>query len=241
MEVTLRLMPFLNLKFKITNLKFTKGFSLVEILVVVAILGILAGVVSYTLVGHQKKARDAQRKSDLAQVKRALQAAKNDCKSAAYYPDPFRTVFNGLTNSGANEKSAFSSKSPEGLELESGLMGYLPVPSLKYLNSIVTDPKNSGNYWYKYAPQITPPSGIQAVCPNTSGAMTIAGAENFILRTVLEDTFDPSLKTSWAKCSPKIYNATSNPTGPIALGPSGGVDSNSDGIDDLFYYYECND
>lgn len=54
------------------------GFTLIELMVVVAILGVLAtvGLSSFRL--SQIKGRDARRKSDLAQVQRALEMYYND-------------------------------------------------------------------------------------------------------------------------------------------------------------------
>lgn len=54
------------------------GFTLLELLVVMAILGILAaiGMASYT--GVQAKARDARRKSDLENIARAMEMYYND-------------------------------------------------------------------------------------------------------------------------------------------------------------------
>lgn len=55
-----------------------KGFTLIEILVVITILGVLStvGLSSFRL--SQLKSRDARRKSDLAQVQRALEMYMND-------------------------------------------------------------------------------------------------------------------------------------------------------------------
>jgi len=60
------------------------GFTLVELLVVMAILGILAVVTLGNFRTSQIKARDAQRKSDLRQISNALEAYYNDY---AGYPD----------------------------------------------------------------------------------------------------------------------------------------------------------
>ena len=58
--------------------KYKKGFTLIELVVVMAIIAILAaaGLSSYT--STQKKGRDARRKSDLTQVSRALEFYYND-------------------------------------------------------------------------------------------------------------------------------------------------------------------
>ncbi len=57
-----------------------RGFTLIEILTVIAIIAMLAGVVMVATSGARKKARDARRKSDLSQIGRMLQ-------SGCYMPD----------------------------------------------------------------------------------------------------------------------------------------------------------
>jgi type II secretion system protein G len=57
----------------------TRGFTLVELLVVIAILGILAGIAIGAIKGAQASARDAQRKSDLADIRSALEIYRADC------------------------------------------------------------------------------------------------------------------------------------------------------------------
>lgn len=59
-----------------------RGFTLIEILVVVAIIGILAGVVLVGLRGTGPQARDARRAADLKQVQNGLELFYN--KTGAY-------------------------------------------------------------------------------------------------------------------------------------------------------------
>lgn len=61
-----------------------KGFTLIELLVVIAIIGILSAIGLVSLNGAREKARDAQRKSDLAQYKSALVLFYDD--NTNHYP-----------------------------------------------------------------------------------------------------------------------------------------------------------
>lgn len=61
----------------------SKGFTIVELLIVIVVIGILATLVIVTFTGIQKKARDSQRQTDINAVNSQLAAfyAEN-----GYYP-----------------------------------------------------------------------------------------------------------------------------------------------------------
>ena len=84
-------------------IKQKKGFTLIELLVVIAIIGILSAIGLVSLNGAREKARDAQRKSDLAQIRTALALYYDDHNSqyptstltgATGTPDTFATALN---------------------------------------------------------------------------------------------------------------------------------------------------
>ncbi len=66
------------------------GFTLVELLVVISIIGVLAGIVLVSYTSSQKQARDTQRKSDIKQYQLALEGFAN--KYGGLYPQRNITV-----------------------------------------------------------------------------------------------------------------------------------------------------
>ncbi len=151
------------------------GFTLIELIIVIAIIGIIGSIGFYGYQSSQQKARDAQRKNDLQQVKKALEAAKNDCLAGSYYPwigggggsDKYISITNMLKNNG-------------------------------YLASSPQDPKfiNPGEvpkYWYIETTGQTP-----NVCKNSG--VDIQGIRDYYLYAHLEITNDPDSAKSFTKC-----------------------------------------
>lgn len=58
-----------------------KSFTLIEVLVAVAIVGVLSGLALVSLGGAKTSARDGRRKADLEEVRTALEMRRSDCGS----------------------------------------------------------------------------------------------------------------------------------------------------------------
>ena len=158
------------------------GFTLIELLIVISIIGVLASLTLASYGGAQAKARDGVRKSDLAQMKRALELAKSDCQGSAYYPNYQGT--NGVT--GYND-----------------LGTYLTDTDLKYISSAPTDPKNASPYQYGY--RTNPSPGTANRCPalDGTGILNQPGGDDYSLWAVLERTSDADGTSSRTKCNGK--------------------------------------
>ncbi len=64
---------------KLQNISFIQaGFTLVELLISIAIIGILSSIVIVNLSGFRERGRDTQRKSDILQIQTALELYRAD-------------------------------------------------------------------------------------------------------------------------------------------------------------------
>lgn len=59
--------------------KYLQGFTLIELLIVLSIISILIFLIPVGFINAQKSARDARRKTDLEQIRAALEIYRNDC------------------------------------------------------------------------------------------------------------------------------------------------------------------
>lgn len=77
------------------SFKVSGGFSLIEVLIVVAILGILIVLTMFFIQRHLMRARDTQRKSDLDKIRTAWEEYYNDNRC---YPPPHHLLNCGSTS-----------------------------------------------------------------------------------------------------------------------------------------------
>lgn len=117
------------------------GFTLLELLIVIVIVGILAFLIVPSLTSGPEKARDSQRKDDLLdKIKPALETYYNENNS---YPS-----------------SQSSAGTPTCVASDSNCLGsVLTSGGTPYMKTVPSDPKNTGPYVYTYAPT---PSGCAA-------------------------------------------------------------------------------
>jgi len=97
-----------------------KGFTLLELLLVIAILGILAAMITGNFFTSLKKGRDAKRKADLEQITRALEMYYEDNNA---YPTAGSVTFGGqLCNPAGCGTKIYMQKLPN--DPTSGSYGY---------------------------------------------------------------------------------------------------------------------
>ena len=113
------------------NKQNKNGFTLIEILVVISIIGFIAANAMYAFNNARLKARDARRLSDIKQIEKALKLYYDD---KGYYPY--------VLNQGYMQNSACTTAS--GIEDFSVFLS-------EYLVNPPDDPNNNGLggcYWY---------------------------------------------------------------------------------------------
>lgn len=106
------------------------GFTIVELLIVIVVIGILAAITIVAYNGVQGRARDSSRQSGMNTIEKALGLYFVDNGG---YPTCSNTVYQpGAAASGCDVTALTSSLVP------------------KYISSLPKDPKNSGNDVYQY-------------------------------------------------------------------------------------------
>lgn len=118
-----------------------KGFTLVELLVVVAIIGLIAGIAVVSMNGVRAKARDARRLSDVKQIQNALAARFSDL--GAYPSTPLNGSKLGSKAPGANNAQVLTSAM-------AGWEEKVTAGATVYLSVVPRDPQSMGEYGYTY-------------------------------------------------------------------------------------------
>ena len=109
--------------------------------------------------GAQQKGRDSRRKSDLDALKKALELAKGDSTSSAYYPGCPGASTDCILDGGATP-NADTTENPD-----------IQSTTTTYIKKVPADPKNSAPYVYTYVPLpdgCEGASGIGSLCTDFS-------------------------------------------------------------------------
>lgn len=121
-----------------------KGFSLIELLVVISIIGVIIAIGTVSYLTAQKQTRDTRRKTDLMEIRQALET----------YRSENGTYFRGTTNQYYVQNNA----------------KFITAITPKYMSGIPNDPKSSSGYRYRYVvPGVNPISySLYATLENTN-------------------------------------------------------------------------
>jgi general secretion pathway protein G len=109
------------------------GFTLLELLVVIVVIGILALLVIPNLTSAPAKARDAQRKTDLSTLQKAIETYALDNGS---YPSTGGSWYGVSANGGSKSLT--------------GAGGYIPNLAPAYIKTLPLDPKPDYSGWSGY-------------------------------------------------------------------------------------------
>lgn len=153
-----------------------KGFSLIELIVVIAITAVLMAVVLPNLLSTRERARDAQKKQELNEMKNALRLYYNDFQQ--YPASSGFTSCNGkmygILGCGADNISCCPCNATTGPDF-----AVKSDCSTIYMKKF---PVNFGTSIF-YIPRAT------------------ASTDDFCLKTTLENAGDPDLAVSQSRCS----------------------------------------
>ena len=128
-----------------------KGFTLVELLVVIAIIGLIAVLAIISLSSARIKARDARRVSDIRQIQTALELYNDD---QGTYP---------------GEKTPAQLAGGDCMDT-TGWKASGTCAASTYISGVLGDPTGSGSYVYTYSPEAGPGYSITFQLENgTSG------------------------------------------------------------------------
>lgn len=115
-----------------------KGFTLVEILVAISVIGLLSAIVLVSVNSARAKSRDAKRKAEISQIQKALEMYYND---NGQYP---------LSGGAASPNSGWSnSNDASWATLSTALASYIKLP-VDPVNSPAGWAGSAGTYTYTF-------------------------------------------------------------------------------------------
>ena len=172
----------------------SKGFTLIEILVVIAIIGILSSVVLSALNDARKRGNDARRLADIHSVQTALELYRD---ANGFYP--------AYVGADTRESSCFSGGN--GSDAVGQWTSALSVlVTQKYLSALPADPQNNGTiggtnnpdfcYTYHIAP-VGNTSSYDACKDKVTGALLYPGDYEYFLYFSVEYASSSRYTLNW--------------------------------------------
>lgn len=156
-----------------------RGFTLVELMVVIAIIGLLTSIVSLGLMSAKQKSRDSKRIADLKTIQLALSLYYND---NLMYP---KNIYCTSTASGCGTTAPLLGLAPTYLPVvpKDPNAGTQDCTNSSALNNVATNATNGGCYHY------TPYPSASTICTGiASDPPTL-----YHLAATMEDTTNPAL------------------------------------------------
>lgn len=144
------------------NNKFQFGYTLIEIIVVISIIGFILTVALYAFNYSRALARDTKRVADLSQIKKSIEMFRNE---KGHYPDTTDFGDNsgeciGDQDSGGNNRAGIT-----GCSSAHANPYFFEVIIKDYMNIIPADPRHDGsNFYYSYDPAHYCPGGAYSDC-----------------------------------------------------------------------------
>ncbi len=196
----------------------TRGFTLIELMVVIAIIAVLTSIISVSIASSKQKSRDSKRVADVKLIQLAL---------SQYYNDNGMYPLNIYAASGAAPGGGLAPT-------------YLPVvpidPQGGTGSCSAATANSSGTGCYRYTPYTTSSSGI---CSNSSSNLPIiyhigAGFEDTSSSALSQD-IDGNSSLSNVYTSITFYRCTTSPSPASFDGNAGGCTGTSAATPDGCY------
>lgn len=156
------------------------GFTIVELLIVIVIIGILAGLVITTFVGVQAKARDSERKTDINAVQKQLEA--------------YFATYGGYPSASDLNSSSWRSGNQFKIDTKA-----LADPSSPTTTTLTAGASVGSNKVYYYGPGVNGTYSATCVSPtDSSGTSVTSGTicNSFMVGANLEATSGTYVQTS---------------------------------------------
>lgn len=121
--------------------KFTAGFTLLELMVVVSVVAILAAVITANLMEAKAKARDTERQANIRELKSAIELYKN---KYGEYPSPCETI-DGENGISTSAKANWAGQIGSIYACDDGSNNYIVDLAPEFIQTLPVDKKVNNN------------------------------------------------------------------------------------------------